>query len=292
MSGFSAGLTKIRPDKDTSKVLQNTQELTQDVVKGLGVKSEIKMLEKHRDDLKGEIDNLSTQRDSDFKQISSELNVLKKQKNKFLTEIKSVSEMLFLLDGAKGKGKVAFNEFFAGREDVLVNFSSAVNKRIAKQAKSLDERTTELVNEENVASEMMAYSQTLLNGAYNALHEVDEARQSLNIQARMVLKREEDLKTLSTKSTQTFMLSEEYIKNAKAVFANSREEVKRANEYVKKHQGGFDEKLKELKDLETKLSAKEEFQEKEVVRLSEWERGLKDKEGAIRRLAAEVKGWR
>lgn len=292
MSGYSAGLTKIRPEKESSKVLQEVQSQNEETNKGLAIKKEIESLEKNKSDLKIEVSDLSDERNRDFKQNTSEINVLKKQKSQLINEVRAISDMLSALKEAKEKGVTNFDEFFRGRESILVNFASAVSKRIDTKAKILVKRTDAVEKEEELITEMTTYSSSLLKEAQDTFSEAFEVMNHSESEAMAAEGRIKVAKWQVEKANEMFKKADDYINNAKLVLADANKRKEKADEYVEKHKSPIDRSVKTLTVWQTKLKAKEEFQEKESLRLFEWERLLKDKEGAIRRLADEVNSWK
>jgi hypothetical protein len=267
VSTQSSGLTRIRPQQVPDGLLQGDPNQNSESIRALAIKKEVDSLEHDRNILKEDIFNLSSEKQHDTKQLMSELSVLRKQKIKLIEEVKAISEMLFVLRGAEDKGKVSFDEFFTGREGVLVNFASAVNKRIDNKSKNLDTRSLSVINEENLSIEMTTYATSLLEGAYNALHEVAEAKNMLDFQARTILRASEDINTVKQKVQDNFMESDDKVVKARKMFANSVNAMKIADDYVREVTEKVDKLMAEAKVLGTSLQAKEKNLTAKEIRL-------------------------
>jgi len=289
---FTTGLTRIRPQvepQSNSFIQPASDGRNPQVIKALAIKKEIEQLERIHKGLQDSIEELHNERNRGVKQISVELNVLKKQKSLFLEEIKTIGKMLSVLEDAKNKGQVVFDGFFRNRENILVNFSSAVNKKIAGKVKILDERATSLVKEEDLLVEMTDYTTSFLSEAYRALHEVGEAKLSLKIDSKKLVDEKRSLKAISEKTIAEAESAKRMYSNAISNLKRTTEIKNNAEAYADKISTEADERAKIVDLKALKVLEKEEYFKTWEQKLKNFEIKLTDKENTLKRAFEELR---
>ena len=297
MSGFTTGLTRIKEESQENipSASRNFEEqkLRGNLVgeQGLRVVSEIAELSRVKKRLIDEIEELPLEKNRISKQISREISILKRQKSKFIEQIKALGNILFVFQQAEGRGKVHFDQFFSEREDLLVNFSSLVTKSLDRRAKLLKIRAGDLLKSEDLANEMYTYATELLNASENRFGEVAEAKKrvdlDLNEVAEMKKSAERDFKKVS-----------ELLKQAESKLLVAKQAEIKASDILKSTTGQI-EKEKSMLEIWSKAVGvrekvvKSEAEENEVFEkeLDNREKWLDDRERTlgrtIRRLGLE-----
>ena len=216
MSGFTTGLTRIKNQEVSPiKSFQEQQQQGNPIGdRGLKAIADVAELTRIKDDLAREIDELYSERNKTYKQVTSEISVLNKQKSKFLNEIKVALKTLSLFRDARSRGETSFNDFFEGREDVLIKFASLVSSKLDNQAKLINLRSERLQKEESLAEEMNTYSENLLGEAYNRLSEADKAKLWVRFEAKRISELKISVERNSRKTTELLNLAESKFSNA------------------------------------------------------------------------------
>ena len=229
MSGFTTGLTSLNKDSEdrTSDIAKNVEsELFQGKV-GVSPKvlSEINELTRVKEKLVTEVSDITEQRNRQYKQVSAEVSTLTGQKTKLIQQIKDLMRILSIFKEARGHGETSFNEFFAGREDILVKFASLVSLKLDNRAKLMNVRAGDLAKDTELAEEMAIYSENLLEVAYNQLSEVDEAKKSVDLEVK-------GISTLKKSAVEGTRISTEVLNLAKAKLSGATQAEKRANQIL------------------------------------------------------------
>jgi hypothetical protein len=294
VSGYTTGLTAIKPQEDSSSitsVVKQEQYQNKEANKAMAIRAEADELIKIKSTISTDIENLSLQRNREYKQISSELAVLTKTKAKLLEQIKAIGKMLYVLEKARSRGAFHFDSFFKDREDILVNFSAAVSSKIDKQLNSLNDRTSTLNEAESFIDELYTYSENLLEVAYKRFGEVIEANKQLQSEAKKISDTEKDLRKRSKKLISDEDLVKSKLTAAIGVEQTTRETLRNAKEEAYTLLRSANSKVKGIRIQEQTVSAKEKFLDKREKLLNNKERLLADKEQSLRRLAQELRGW-
>lgn len=287
MSGTTVGLTSLKTPQEVSpRILPSEQNPQSDKI--LLLKTEIEQLEKQRDNLKIDIDRLVLERNKDFKQFASELNSLKRQKLAFIDQIRKVSKMLFSLEEFQKQGKTDFGQFFNERDDVLINFASAVSVRLADKSKKLDERLSDLINEENLVGEMVTYTTLGLESLSRALSDLGEAEKIAKIaQKEASVQKDEAIKILKI-ATDSRTRANRQLLESNEVLEKSNQREKEVDAYVKKITKQTDDRVKAIDLKSIEVLKKEKYCKDWESRLNHRQRKLDDKEATLKRTAARL----
>ena len=296
MSGFTTGLTSIRKSsaEDSSTPARILQEEairnpSPETDKALAIKIEIDRLIKSRDELIREIGGLNKQGNPEIRRIVREISILKKQRDKLVDLVRNASKILFILNEAKGRGKISFDKFFEGREDILVKFASLVSSKLDNRAKLMNVRAEDVQKDAGLAEEMAIYSENLLEVAYNRLHEVDEAKKRTDSEVKRLLALKSPTERAFKKASETLNLAKSKLSSAVGVETNARELLRTAKAEVKRVTAIANKKAKIVDLKALKVLEKEKYFKTWEKNLSKTELRLKDKEETLKRNAERIR---